>query len=126
MANESKQQLEEQRTDWAMERTVLAKQRTFSAWVRTGLTTMAVGFAVIRLLSEMKPLWMIDTAGAVFILTGGFIIILGFWRYRDTFRKLQQEGVPSIPIWLIGLITAALLIGGGLVLALIFLQPLPA
>lgn len=108
--NNTKQRLAAQRTDWAQERTVLAKQRTFSAWVRTGLGAMAVGAGVVRLLSEVQPQWMVLLTGTLLVLTGGIILVLGFWTYYDTFKKLQEEGVQAIPPLYVGLITVLLLL----------------
>ncbi len=130
MPNESKQgmaedrtELAEERTDWAQERTLLAKQRTFSAWVRTGLAAMAVGFAIAQLLGDVQPQWMVRTIGTILILTGGAIHGIGFWGYRKTLQKLEQEGVRGISIWFIGLITLALVLSAGIGLVLILLGP---
>jgi putative membrane protein len=107
-------ELAEERTDWAEERTLLAKQRTFSAWVRTGLAAMAVGFGVTRLLEKVEPAWMITTIGVILIVTGAVIHILGFMSYRKTLQKLNREGIQGIPLWLIGLITFALILSAGI------------
>jgi putative membrane protein len=122
LPNESEQQSAEKRKDWALERTLLAKERTFSAWMRTGLSTIAVGFAIVKLLEGMGPPWIIHTAGAVLIFTGSAIQVMGFLGYRDTFRKLQEEGVEARSIWFIGFISAAVLFSSGLVVILIFFE----
>lgn len=116
-----KQKLAEQRTGWAQDRTVLAKQRTFSAWVRTGLAAIAVGVAVVRLLREVQPQWMVLAAGSLLVFTGDAVLILGFWAYYDTFKKLREQGVQAIPLLYVGLITVLLLLSTGLILGLIFL-----
>jgi putative membrane protein len=110
MSDEHRDELAEQRTEWAQERTLLAKQRTFSAWIRTGLASIAVGFAVGRLLGEVQPQWLVQVIGVVLILIGSTIHAIGFWSYRRTFQKLEQAGTRGIPMWLIGTITAVLLV----------------
>jgi putative membrane protein len=122
LPNESEQQSAEKRKDWAVERTLLAKERTFSAWMRTGLSTIAVGFAIVKLLEGMGTPWIIHTAGAVLIFTSSAIQVMGFLGYRDTFRKLQEEGVEARSLWFIGFISAAVLFSSGLVVILIFFE----
>jgi putative membrane protein len=113
---ESKQELAEERTDWAQERTLLAKQRTFAAWLRTGLSSVAVGFAAAEFLGDLDPQWLVKTASILLILAGAAIFVIGFVGYRDTFRKLQQEGVQGISPWIIGAVTLAMLLGAALLL----------
>lgn len=110
MAGESKEALAEERTDRAEERTWLAKQRTFSAWMRTGLGAMALGFAVVRLLEEIRPRWPIVAISVMLLLTGAAIHAFGFLSYRSSFRKMEQNHVSTMPLWFVGLITATLIV----------------
>jgi len=98
------------RTDWAKDRTVLAKQRTYAAWVRTGLAALAVGFAGTRLLGELEPQWLVRIVGGSLIVVSGVIFLLGFIGYRATFMKLRKEGMVSYRVWVMGLITAVLVL----------------
>ncbi len=111
-----RQDLAEERTDWAKERTLLAKQRTFAAWLRTGLASVAVGFAAAQLLGELRPRWVVLGGSSLLLLAGAAIFVIGFVGYRGTFRKLRNEGVTGFSPWVIGAITAAMLIGAGLLL----------
>jgi putative membrane protein len=113
---ESKQELAEERTDWAMERTLLAKQRTFGAWLRTGLATLAVGFGAAKLLGDLEPRWLVKAAAALLVTAGAAIFAMGFTGYRDTFQKLNREGVQGFSPWIIGAITLAMLFAAGLLL----------
>jgi putative membrane protein len=112
----------EDRTDWAQERTLLAKERTFSAWGRTGISAMAAGLAISRLLSSVESPWIARTLGAVLIFTGGAIYVLDFLSYRKALQKLADEGVRGTPLWVIGAVTFALMFSAGLALLLIFLE----
>jgi putative membrane protein len=112
----SKRELARERTDWAMERTLLAKQRTFGAWLRTGLASVAVGFGAAQLLGDLEPQWLVKAAAALLVLAGAVIFVIGFTGYRDTFRKLQKEGVQGFSPWIIGAVTLAMLVGAGLLL----------
>jgi len=113
---DSKQALAEERTDWAKERTLLAKQRTFAAWLRTGLSSIAVGFAAAEFLGDLEPQWVVKIASVLLVVAGGVIFVIGFAGYRDTFRKLQQEGTQGISPWIIGGVTLAMLLGAALLL----------
>jgi putative membrane protein len=120
MADESKQELARDRTDWAEERTLLAKERTFSAWSRTGISAMAAGLAIARLLGTVERPWIARALGAVLIVTGAAIYAVGFLSYRKALRRLALEGVRGGPLWIMGIITLALMFSAGLALLLIF------
>lgn len=111
-----KQELAEQRTDWAQERTLLAKHRTFGSWLRSGLSAVAVGFGAAEFLGDLEPQWLVKTASALLVVTGAAIFLIGFFGYRSTFNKLLQEGVKGVALWLIGGITLAMVLGAGLLL----------
>lgn len=96
----SKNDLAQRRTELAEERTLLAKQRTYAAWVRTGLAALAVGFVGSELLSELRPQWLIRTAGFALIAAAGIIFILGLTGYAETFRKLRRSGIATMPLWI--------------------------
>lgn len=107
----AKTELAEDRTDWAYERTLLANDRTFSAWIRTGLTTVAAGFAVTQLLTEVRPAWLIPSLGVLFVAVGGGIFLIGYWSHQRTLRQLPEEEMHRTTGWMIGAITVALLLG---------------
>lgn len=116
------QRLAEERTEGAHQRTILAQERTFTAWSRTGLASMATGFAIAKLMGEAGPAWLIRLVGALFIVSGGFMLLLGFWDYRQAIRRLARPHHAGVSLWAAGGITLALLTGGVTVLALLFLE----
>jgi putative membrane protein len=109
-------ELAEQRTDWAQERTLLAKQRTFGSWLRSGLSSVAVGFGAAEFLGDLEPQWLVKTASALLVVAGAVIFVIGFFGYRSTFHKLLEEGVQGVAPWIIGGITLAMVLGAGLLL----------
>ena len=120
MPDESNQKLAAERTDWAEERTLLAKERTFSAWGRTGISAMAAGLAISRLLASTDTPWLARTLGAVLIVTGAALYVVGFLSYRKALRSLAREGVHGTSLWVMGAITLALMVSSTLALLLIF------
>lgn len=105
-----RQELAETRTDWAKERTLLAKQRTFGAWLRTGLASAGGGVAAAEFLGELEPRWAVVTASVLLVTAGAVIFVIGYRGYRDTFRKLRDEGVQGIPPGIIAGVTFAMLL----------------
>ena len=82
----------------AKERTVMAAQRTMSAWLRTGLTGIGGGFAIIRLL-EFRTHWhevLAYVIGQTFIVWGGFICLFAFYDYQRMVKRLQAESVTIV------------------------------
>jgi putative membrane protein len=104
----------EERNNAALVRTLLAKERTYSAWVRTGLACVAAGLGIVRLLQELEPRWMVYALGALLVGTGGVLFMISFWRYRQPLDHAMQPQQAEAPVWLIGLLTAALLLAAGL------------
>lgn len=45
-------------TELAANRAVLAAERTYAAWVRTGLTALAAGVGAKAVLGEVLPEWV--------------------------------------------------------------------
>lgn len=74
----------------AEERTLLAAERTFSAWLRTALAAMAGGLAIMRLVifkSEFHE-FIARIIGELLILWGFIIIILAMKDYKKIRNKL--------------------------------------
>lgn len=75
----------------AYERNHLANERTYAAWLRTGLSLAAVGIAVAHFLPEERRTPLLSmTVGTGFVLAGLALILLGAWRYERTHRELSQ------------------------------------
>jgi putative membrane protein len=114
-----KKDLAEDRTDWAQERTLLAKERTFSAWARTGISAVAAGLGIARLLQSVNAQWIAKTLGILFIAAGAIVFVVGFSTYYKTFQKMDKQDVNGASIWFIGIISFALL--GAAILAIVLL-----
>lgn len=72
------------------ERVLLATERTFSAWIRTALTAMAGGLAILRLISFKSEFHrtIAYIIGEILILWGGVVIIFSAIDYKKTCNKL--------------------------------------
>lgn len=115
----------------------LSNERTFLAWVRTGIAVITLGFALAKVriwLGEFvlhsSPDANYDAAagesiplGVGMLLLGGLLVGSAAWRYRVVNRQIERGEVKADQ-WLIGLVTIMvivlslamtfyLLIGGG-------------
>jgi putative membrane protein len=112
----------DQRTEWAEHRSILANERTFSAWLRTGLSAMGGGVAVVEFLGGDEATWIARVLGVILILTGAGVVVLALWRYNQIRNVLEADGLPVTPKWVAFTLSGGLLVGAVLVLALIFMQ----
>jgi putative membrane protein len=69
----------------ALRRTRLANERTYLAWWRTGLTTLAVSFAAGRLVPELSAgaNWPFEAIGVAFALVGVAFVAYGYLRQKE-------------------------------------------
>ncbi len=106
----------------ARRRTLLAKERTFAAWVRTGLAAVAVGFGAARLLDDVEPQWLVLVASITLITAGIMCLGFGFWSFRATLRELASEDVHGMSIRLVGLFTLMLVFAAAVGLVLVLMN----
>jgi putative membrane protein len=76
----------------AQERTLLAAERTFSAWLRTALAGMAGGLAIMRLIAFRTELHQLiaQIMGELLIIWGFAIVILASLDYKKVQAKLAN------------------------------------
>jgi putative membrane protein len=96
-------------------RVFFAAERTMLAWVRTGLTVMALGFVVARFGLFMALLasssgqaslasrshWPSALLGTTLVLAGSVVILCAFRNHSLYVRSLPSDDVPGLAIpWL--------------------------
>lgn len=74
-------------------RFLLANERTLLAWVRTGLTLQAGGFALTHF-SSNNPVSS-QIAGILAIISGGVIAVVGYSRYKAADRAIRNHKLPE-------------------------------
>lgn len=114
----------------------LANERTFLAWIRTGIAIMAFGFVVVKFALFVKQITYIlgnDHSNVTFpdrgysagigiglVGLGTIISLLAFFRYRSIEKQLhEQKFFPSIT--LLALLTGAIILVG--LMLVIYLIP---
>lgn len=97
----------------ATRRTFLAEERTFLAWLRSGLASIAVSLAVGRLLPVLldEDQGFYRLLGIGYGLLGIFLMVYGATRQRVVERRLLTGGFAPLPFWVV-----VVLGGAGLVL----------
>jgi putative membrane protein len=99
----------------ATRRTRLANERTYLAWWRTGLTALAVGIGVGKLLPQRSTTahWPYEVVGVGFGVLGLALLVVGLQRTRAVEEALDHGSFAPISTHLL-----ALLAGAGVVLGL--------
>jgi putative membrane protein len=84
----------------ATRRTRLANERTYLAWWRTGLTTLAVSFGAGRLLPSLSggPDWPFETIGVVFAVVGIAFVAYGYVRQKAVDDALARGEFAPLPL----------------------------
>jgi putative membrane protein len=109
----------------AARRTRLANERTYLAWWRTGLTSLAVSLATGRLVPTLShgTAWPYEIVGAGFALLGVSCILIAFQREREIERALEQGQFATMSSRMTMALTAFGVILGLLTLGLIVSNP---
>ena len=98
----------ERATELAADRTIFAAERTYAAWVRTGLVALASGIGSKKLLDGAVPSWMILGTGTVLLLFSAFCFGAGVWRQRVIGTAPPEPNVHQLPPTLLAAINAFL------------------
>lgn len=100
-------------------RTLMAAERTYAAWIRTGLAGIGGGLAVIKLIffQTLVHQTIAHVTGQLLIILGGLIFIFAYWNYRRAYQSLDAEGQLAAPglLWILSAVTVVLISISGLV-----------
>ena len=81
----------------AIDNTVLAAERTYAAWVRTGLTALAAGVGARALLHGAVPDWLARITGAMLVLFSALAFGAAVWREFSPVVRTPGADFPRIP-----------------------------
>lgn len=107
----------------ATRRTRLANERTYLAWLRSGLTALAVAFAAGRLVPQLSggARWPSVVLGAGFGVLGVAFVVLSFERQRSVERALDAGNYEPLGERVtLALTIASVLLGVATVLIVVF------
>lgn len=87
----------EARTNWAEDRTIMANERTFSAWMGTGLGSVGIAIGLKAVFGAFEPTWAAKAVASLFLA----ISILIYWAARrqacKTLQRLNQKDSEPMP-----------------------------
>ena len=106
----------------------LANDRTYLAWLRTGIALFGLGFVVAKVALIVQP----DTeglsdralysgGGVVIVLSGALLVVVGYLQHVSVAKVLEHDDEAQRPRWPLT-ITASAFIGGLLLSALILVS----
>ena len=95
--------------DLAIDRTILANERTYQAWVRTGLSSLAAGLGVAKFLQDFMLPWLLLILATFLIVFSIIAFLLAAWRYTHLHIRLVHLEVDATPTWMVKAISVLLI-----------------
>ncbi len=92
----------------ALDRTVLANDRTYQAWIRTGLALFVSGLGVAKFLKEEMSLWILVGIASLLLILSALAFLQAGWRYSHMRIKLTSLDIDTRPSWQMWLISILL------------------
>ncbi|WP_456389946.1 YidH family protein [Profundibacter sp.] len=92
----------------ALDRTVLANERTFQAWIRTGLSALAAGLGIAKFLQDTMPQLMLLALATAMILLSILAFLQASWRYTHLHIRMVNLEVDATPTWMVKAISFSL------------------
>jgi putative membrane protein len=111
-------------SDSAPRRTWLAAERTYLAWLRTGLGALGLALAVGRLLPALIDASHVafGLLGAGFAALGVFLLVLAAYRAQRTRAALATGRPLPLDVWAIWVLTAVSVALGVATIVLVFAE----
>ncbi|VAW78176.1 hypothetical protein MNBD_GAMMA13-278 [hydrothermal vent metagenome] len=92
----------------ALDRTVLANERTYQAWLRTGLAALVSGLGVAKFMQGVLPLWMLLALATLLLLFGAVAFLQAAWRYSHIHVRMAHLDIDAMPVWMAKVISMLL------------------
>ncbi len=110
------------REELAQDRTALASERTYASWVRTGLASLATALGIAKFIDDSVPVWAVRSIASLLILLAMLSFLLAAWRYSDLSKKLNNLDIALIPHQIVLLISGVMIICSTLALGIIWMM----
>lgn len=96
----------------------LANERTYLAWVRTGLALIAGGIAIRIFSTEVGGTWLVTVAAIGLCVLGGVLTFTSYRHWQDVQAAMQHgDPLPSQQgplILTVGMVALALIVTAGM------------
>ena len=93
------------RTDLAEDRTILASERTFASWLRTGLAAIGIALGFHALFGRIHPVWLPRAVATAFLAIAIMIFLAAERRTCAVLARLHAHEVETMRVTRIRLIT---------------------
>jgi putative membrane protein len=84
----------------------LANDRTFLAWLRTGIALFGLGFVVAKVALIVQPDTtrlenkdLYSSVGVLIVLSGAALVVVGYLQHAHVWRLLDRQGEAPPPRW---------------------------
>jgi putative membrane protein len=102
----------------------LANDRTFLAWLRTGIAVMGLGFVVAKVALIVQPTntaasnqGLYAVVGIVIVMCGGALVAVGYLQHKTVLDLLRTDEVRPRPRWPLTITATA--VAGSLMLSVL-------
>lgn len=114
------------RTDLAEDRTILASERTFGSWLRTGFGAIGIALGFHALFGRIHPLWLPRAVATAFLAIAILIFVAAERRACTVRSRLHAHKVETIKVTRIRLITVIAVLATLALAAAMWFLPLSA
>jgi putative membrane protein len=98
-------ELARERTDFAEDRTILANERTFGSWLRTGFAAIGIGLGFHALFGRIHPLWVPRAIATAFLAIAIIMFLAAERRASTVIQRLHPHEVETVKISVVRFIT---------------------
>lgn len=121
MDNNSNKENDQKQIDLTRKQVLMANERTFNSWIRSGLTAVVGGLFIARFLGEGVKSPIITAIGLIFIVSSMGFYIVGYLRYKEDIERVQgKESKRSVSTRIMMTAIVALIFSSVLSLALLY------
>ena len=85
------------RTKWAEDRTILANERTFSAWMGTGLGAVGIAIGLKAVFGATDPTWVAKVVASLFLAVAIGIYWMAQRQACKTLERLNENDAKAQP-----------------------------
>ncbi len=108
---------EPDRNSLAIDRTVLANERTYQAWIRTGLAALISGLGINKFMNDIEPVWPLMVVTIILLFFSAAAFLISAWRYNHLHVQMAHLEVDLMPVWVVK--TLSIFLSGCSLLALV-------
>ncbi len=92
----------------AVDRTVLANERTYQAWIRTGLASLISALGIEKFINDIEPVWPLMLVTILLLLFSSAAFIISAWRYAHLHVQMAHLDVDLMPVWVVKILSVLL------------------